>query len=167
MRPPLNSRWPSEQMRVKKTSVGSTDTEAQPVLSHANWCIFHRKPEPLKKCRVFQAKTFDEKTKILKQNRICFRCIASCDHLAKDCKAKITLTECKSNRQLATLHVQREENYGKENEHNESATKVITSNCAEVCGSASRGKSCSKICLANVYERGHPETKVIKNVRSN
>ena len=46
------------------------------------------------------------------------------------------------------------------NEHNESAAKDITSNCTEVCNSVSRGKSSSKICLANVYVRGHPETAV-------
>ena len=61
--PSPNSRWPSKQIRVKKTSVGGTDGEAQPVLNLPNWRIVHRKPHLLNKCRVFQAKTFDEKTK--------------------------------------------------------------------------------------------------------
>jgi hypothetical protein len=36
----------------------------------------------------------------------------------------------------------------------------ITAKCTEVCGNSLAGKSCSKICLVNVYVSGRPETKV-------
>ena len=86
-------------IRVKKTNVESGNSATPPALSPANWCVVHQKPHPLSRCRAFQAKSLDERTKILKQNCVCFR-IASCDHLARNCKAKITCTECGSTQHL-------------------------------------------------------------------
>lgn len=36
---------------------------------------------------------------------------------------------------------------------------VTTASCTEVCGQGLKGKSCSKICLVNVYPRTSPEEK--------
>lgn len=37
---------------------------------------------------------------------------------------------------------------------------ATTSMCTVVCGGGLKGKSCSKICLVNVYPKGEPEKKV-------
>lgn len=44
-------------------------------------------------------------------------------------------------------------------EQAEENSPVTTSSCTEICGEGLRGKSCSKICLANVHPKGHPELK--------
>ncbi len=125
---------------------------------------------PLSKCRAFLAKPLEEKTRILRQNRVCFHCIASCDHFAKNCKTKVECSICKSDKHLVALHVdagvkdggeprnklQPERQASPQNEQSDE----ITTKCTEVCGTVTGGKSCSKICLANVYVRGRPETKV-------
>ena len=36
----------------------------------------------------------------------------------------------------------------------------ITSACTEICGNHHGGKSCSKICLANIYVNSQPDTKI-------
>lgn len=113
-RSPQTSLWSGEKIRVKKTDVKAADDGPLHILKPANWCVVHCKPHPLSKCRAFHAKTIEEKFKTQKQNRICFCCIASCEHLVKDCKADVTCTECKSDRHLVVLHVQREKNNGVE-----------------------------------------------------
>ena len=171
-KPTLNPRWPKEEIRVKKTNVESGNSATPPALSPANWCIVHQKPHPLSRCRAFQAKSLDERTKILKQNRVCFHCIASCDHLARNCKAKITCTECGSTKHLSALHVQGAQNDGGEKRDErkgnmESKSKETcdqpgqkSEDITSKCGTSLGGKSCSKICLANVYVNGYPDTKV-------
>ena len=81
-------------------------------------------------------------------------------------------TECGSNKHLAALHVDGEQRHGGEQTANKDKSGdgtnpqqsqqagEITAKCTEVCGNSPGGKSCSKICLANVYLSGHPETKV-------
>ena len=44
--------------------------------------------------------------------------------------------------------------------HGEETSKNITAKCTEICGKRQRGKSCWKICLANVYVNGKPERKI-------
>jgi hypothetical protein len=162
-----------EEISVKKTDIGPSDhRNGQNTLARtpANWCTIHNKPHPLSKCRAFLAKPLEEKTRILRQNRVCFHCIASCDHFAKNCKTKVECSICKSDKHLVALHVdagvkdggeprnklQPERQVGPQNEQSD---EIITK-CTEVCGTVTGGKSCSKICLANVYVRGRPETKV-------
>ena len=160
---------------MKKTGIETGDHgdgQDPQARNPTNWCIVHHKGHPLNKCRAFQAKSLDEKTRLLRQNRVCFRCILSCNHLAKDCKAKVTCTECGSDKHLAALHVHGEQKHGGEHAANKDQSGngttpqqnqqsgEITTKCVEVCGSFPGGKSCSKICLANVYVSRHPETKV-------
>ena len=52
------------------------------------WCIVHQKPHPIDQCRVFQ-----ERPVLLKQHNICYRCVASNSHMAKNCKASIKCSE--------------------------------------------------------------------------
>ncbi|XP_067250257.1 uncharacterized protein [Chanodichthys erythropterus] len=107
-------------------------------------CPIHKKPHPLRKC------------------------CSSTTHQAKDCKAIIQCSECDSNKHIAALHngpapwSKKEDtnpstNYGGEQE--EPPSPVATSTCTQVCGDHSSGKSCSKICLVNVYPKGEPQNK--------
>jgi hypothetical protein len=169
-----NLSW-RQEISVKKTEIEAQDRRVghdPPPRNPTNWCIVHHKGHPLSKCRAFQAKPLDERTTILRKNRVCFRCIASCDHFAKDCKAKVVCTECGSNKHLAALHVDGEQRHGGEQVANKDQSddganprqnqhaEEITTKCTEICGNSPGGKSCSKICLANIYVNGHPETKV-------
>lgn len=100
----------NDEINLKKTEVEfehQANGRNPPPRSPANWCIVQHKPHPLSKCRAFLAKPLDEKTKKLRQNRVCFLCIASCDHFAKDCKVKIACTECKSDKNLAAKSSER------------------------------------------------------------
>lgn len=170
-------RHPSQRQEIstKKTGIHAEDNGAghdPPARDPTNWCIVHRTGHPLNECRAFQAKSLDERSNILRQNRVCFRCIASCDHLAKDCKAKVVCVECGSDKHLVALHAHAErmdggEQVANKGQHGDGArtpqnqqTEAVTTKCTELCGSFPGGKSCSKICLANIYVSGHPETKV-------
>ncbi len=88
---------------------------------------------------------------MLRNNGVCFRCIVSCDHLAKDCKAKVVCTKCGSDKHLATLHVDGEQRHGGEQTANKDKSGDgtnpqqnqqvgdITARCTEVCGNSSVG----------------------------
>ena len=36
----------------------------------------------------------------------------------------------------------------------------VSASCTEICGSTAGSRSCSKICLANIYMNGHPVNKI-------
>ena len=102
--------------------------------------------------------------------------------MAKNCKIPIKCTKCDSDKHLSALHVgklpepmEMSESKGKERKptpdgaqarpNNETKpngeeVKEVIAKCTEVCGRQPGGKSCSKICLANVYVDGRLENKV-------
>ena len=112
-----------DEVNVKKTGVQFKNQEHEhnklPARNHANWCIIHNKPHPFSKCGAFQVKPLEERTRILRQHRLCFRCIASRDHFAKNCKAKTVCSICKSDKHVAALHADVDERNGGESRDNQ------------------------------------------------
>ncbi|XP_026003932.1 uncharacterized protein LOC113009687 [Astatotilapia calliptera] len=165
-RPPV-AVHKTEVNKTHKPNLGSTSEFTNKL------CPIHKKPHPLKKCRGFREKTLDERKAYLREHNICFRCCNSSAHQAKDCKEEITCLECNSNKHVAALHAgpapwtqntkaqniapdqDREEHGG------ESSLDLETSSaCTQVCGDLGGGRSCSKICQAYIYPKGHPDKKV-------
>ena len=136
---------------------GTTD------LDPSKWCILHKKPHPLSKCRAFRSKPIAERKNLLKQHRICYRCVASTNHLAKNCPCTTKCSECQSDRHLSALHAgkpheeddPKEENADQGGEHQE-----VTTKCTELCNVRLGGRSCANICLANVYAKSQPNKKI-------
>ena len=68
------------------------------------WCVLHKLSHPIGKCRAFRAMSHTERKDLLNQYQICFRCLASTSHQAKDCTAVIKCAECQSDKHVAALH---------------------------------------------------------------
>ena len=139
----------------------------------SRWCVLHEKPHPLAKCRAYRGKSLEDRKNLLKKNRICFRCVASTTHLAKDCRNTTKCSECQSVKYVTAMHAgkppepkkpeaedpkgdndqsQHPPNHGGENE--------ATTKCTRLCGNEIGGRPCSKICLANIYVKTHPDKKI-------
>ena len=107
-----------------------------------------------------------ERKDLLSHYRICFHCLASTSHQAKDCTAVIKCAECQSDKHVAALHIDSPSEQETQTREPEDALQQgrepakVTANCTELCGNAVGGKSCSKICPAYVYKNGHPKDKV-------
>lgn len=159
---------------VHKTDVESQSSDGQTSATEKKTCEpdrecpIHRKPHPLKKCRAFRSKTIEERKTFLKDNRICYKCCGSTQHIAKDCKAPIKCTECNSEKHTAALHpgpptpaehavVDKEES----GELNADTPTAVSNCCTEVCGNADTPRSCAKICLIKAFPVGKKE-KAIK-----
>ncbi|XP_076861369.1 uncharacterized protein LOC143514271 [Brachyhypopomus gauderio] len=160
------------QVTVHKTNVSKETTESgtnQTVDPNVH-CPIHKKPHPLRKCKSFRAMLLEDRKKFLKDNGVCFRCCASVSHMAKYCDVAIKCAECNSEKHLAALHpgptpkgprVQRpsKDHGGESNDAYEQSddapSSTATTMCTQVCGQGFKGKSCSKICLVNVYPQGH------------
>ncbi|KAM3855873.1 uncharacterized protein M6D78_000931 [Vipera latastei] len=67
-------------------------------------CPIHKKPHPLRKCRELRAMTVQERKEVLQKLGICYRCCASYDHFAKDCKAFVKCTECDNDKHATAMH---------------------------------------------------------------
>ena len=164
--------------RSYKTHIA--EREEQKDATNLNLCVIHQRPHSLNKCRAFRAKPIEERKSIVRQNNLCFRCLASNTHMAKDYKIPIKCSECGSEKHLSALHVDRREKpndpdkvHGGEHKHenqqgrdgsndqqqNDDSSRITTT-CTEICGGPPGGRSCSKICLANIYVKEHPERKV-------
>ena len=131
-------------------------------------CPLHHKPHPLRKCRGFRYTSLDERKACLKDSNICFRCCATTSHQAKDCDKKVQSIECNSDRHPTALHpgpapwttgaaiTSRYQGEGQ----NESLPFAVTSKCTDICGTAVRPRSCTKMCLVRVYPAGQRERAV-------
>jgi ribosomal protein L40E len=162
----LDGDQPDERNRSRPRRSYKTDIPdaGQGTKSHdpSRWCVVHRRPHPLNQCRAFRAKPIDQRKSLLKQYGICYRCVASSSHMAKDCKTPVKCIECHSDKHISALHAGGPPALGKPNEnkdntngnmgappkpeeakgHGEEAAKVNTK-CTEVCGQQS-GAGCSK-----------------------
>ncbi len=156
---------------VHKTEIShSTSQDKMPSRDEpAKFCPIHNKPQPLRKCRGFRLKTIDDRKAYLKEQGICFRCCSSSSHFARDCKVILKCDECNSDSHNSALHpgppswtpkIQSHLlQHGGEDAGEIPTTQEVSSLCTEVCHGLST-KSCSKICLVNVFPEGHPENAV-------
>lgn len=104
----------------------------------------------------------EDRKKFIKDTNICYCCLASTSHQAKDCHVTIKCVECDSERHLAALHpgppIQTPKPLSSSKEHGgesvSSSNPDVTATCTEVCGNGITGKSCSKICLVHVFPEG-------------
>ncbi|XP_040208534.1 uncharacterized protein LOC120940042 [Rana temporaria] len=157
---------------VRKTEVASTVLATGIKASNLNQqCPIHNAPHSLSKCRAFKDKPIEERKSFLKEHNICFKCCASSDHLARDCKITIRCSLCNSAKHVDALHsdlFKRKPSPGSNpkptsddgGERTEQHANPVTTRCTEVCGEGLHSKSCSKICLVRVFPEGCPQNSL-------
>ncbi|XP_063733027.1 uncharacterized protein LOC134860115 [Eleginops maclovinus] len=148
--------------------INVTPTESNVSSDPSKICPIHAKPHPLKKCKAFRAETLDDRKVFLKENGICFKCCSSTNHMAKDCTTIVKCFECDSTRHISAMHPGpaphlttplTSPQHGWEGEE-VNDTSEVSASCTAVCGTGQVGRSCSKICLARVYQKDHPEEAI-------
>ena len=113
-------------------------------------CPFHeRTGHSLEECIAFPAKTFDEKTEWISNNRLCYRCFSR-DHQAHSCKRQIKCGTCGDSRHPTLLHKESPQTTARGNE-------MVSTQCTAVCSASSGGTSCSKILLVDVFLKDKPD----------
>lgn len=79
-------------------------------------CPFHdRAGHRLEECIAFRVKSFNEKTKWISNNRLCYRCFSR-EHQAQRCGKKIRCGICGDSRHPTLLHKERPQTAARENE---------------------------------------------------
>jgi hypothetical protein len=130
-------------------------------------CVIHSNRQPshsLKDCRVFRFKSVANRNKILRDERICYRC-CNAKHMARDCKVNLKCELCSSTEHCTALYPNDTKGYDPYKEHG--GEKHVTSSianstfgnsgspvsnfCVQVCGKRFPGKSCAKMLLIRVY----------------
>ena len=118
----------------------------------AKRCPFHeRDGHDLIECKAFAAKSLEERTRWIKDARLCFRCFAP-SHVASRCKEPIECATCGDKRHNALLHKERPP-IPKENGTSE---ETVNSKCTAMCDPTG-GASCSKILLIDVQSKRNPD----------
>ncbi|KAL3973607.1 sorting nexin-4 [Sarotherodon galilaeus] len=129
-------------------------------------CPIHKKPHPLKKCKLFRDKPIEERQAYLKEHHICYRCCGSVQHIAKNCKAVVKCIECDSLKHLSAMHpgptpAPKSTTPGNnDNEEQTESSPSVESKCTEVCGQSDSPRSCSKVSLVKVYPAGQKERAI-------
>lgn len=154
---------------TNKTQVGAANNEPKTLpLDPNKQCPVLKKPHSLAKCKGFRMKSLDERRSLLKELSICYKCLSSTEHRANNCKAVIHCVECNSDSHTSAMHAgpppwtdTRPDTLplAHGGEPDTPSPTVTTSSCTEVCGQGLQEKSCSKICLVNVYPCSTPNEK--------
>lgn len=146
-----------------------TTCETQgPKIDLTKFCPIHKKPHPFNKCRGFREKSIEDWKAFLKQNGICFKCLASTTHVARNCEKLVKCIECGSEMHHSLLHPKPVykpakaqtliKEYGREKK--DSYEDDVFTKFTDVCGSNLSGKTCSKICLVTVFPSGQREKAI-------
>ena len=150
-RPARNSNL--RQVLVSKVDVsGSAPNQSPANDDPSKWCVVHKKPHPLAKCRAFRSKPLDERISLLRQHGVCLRCVATCTHFAKDYKASVQCAECQSERHITALHAGPPSKLDTlDSEQHGWELNSVTTRCTDVCGNMAGGKFCSKMSGEHLY----------------
>lgn len=132
------------------------------------FCPIHKKPHPFNKCCGFREKSIEDRKAFLKQNGICFKCVASTSHFARNCEKLVKCIECGSETHHSVLHPNTVDRAAKGQpttkdhggEGKDSSEDDVSTKCTEVCGSNLGDKTCSKICLVSVFPSGQQEKAI-------
>jgi hypothetical protein len=86
------------EVSVHKTELSSratSDTGEPPTryVDGDKLCLLHKKPHPLCKCWAFREKPIDERKTFLRENNVCFKCLSSSSHIAKNCQLNVQCFE--------------------------------------------------------------------------
>jgi ribosomal protein L16/L10AE len=73
------------------------------VRSEATWIQSHT----LNDCRGFSKRSLKDRQKFLRENRICFKCCESNEHIANNCTANIKCQICGNIRHATAMHMDR------------------------------------------------------------
>ena len=144
-----------------RTDITDAALKSSTTWDPARWCNVHKLSHPLSKSRAFRAMPLTERKNLLSQRRICFHCLATNNHLAKDCATQVKCSECHSDKHVTAIHTGPPGKAAPEelrDAHQYGGEPAVTSSCTEVCGNTMAGKSCTKICLMNISP--NPRTKL-------
>nr|XP_027232694.1 uncharacterized protein LOC113824146 [Penaeus vannamei] len=115
-------------------------------------CIIHGTNHSLHECKSFKSKSLEERKKLLKENRICFKCCISKNHLSRDCPEDITCKDCGSSWQEKP-----EQSVVKESVREQALN--VTNKSTGVCEEFP-GKSCAKILPVYVFHESNPRKRM-------
>jgi hypothetical protein len=124
-------------------------------------------------------RTFEERKDYLKQNKICFSCCRSSNHIKRKCKVRLKCNKCGSTYHCTAMHPpHRDKNENPDSRDSvhggESRTDIslptmqhspgvfgienrqVNSKCTKICGEGFHGRSCAKILLVKIYHRNRP-----------
>lgn len=155
----------SQNVRVscRKTEVNVDLSDPQEYIR----CPIHKASHSLLDCRAFKTKSLVERKKIVKDNKICFRCLQSVTHKSADCKKDLSCSVCNSNKHVTIMHEFKSGTSGTLGGANSTPSSGhggepkrdvsgVDCKCTQVCGSMPGGKSCSKIVLVDVFSSSNP-----------
>lgn len=115
---------------------------------------------------IHSMKTLEERKTYLKNHSICFQCCASSSDLADNCKVPVKCTECDNKDHVTApypglpLWVAKAPSPSSEHGGEGDPTALapsVNSACTKVCGEGLPHRSCSKICLVQVYPKDKPQ----------
>ena len=114
-------------------------------------CSLHENARhSLVECKKFNKMSFQEKSVVLKENKLCFLCFGK--HFKANCTSSIKCNTC-SGRHNTLMHFDKNKS--------PNVTKANESNlCTAVCGNPLSSKSCSKILLVDVSVNGVSNKKL-------
>ncbi|KAK6165334.1 hypothetical protein SNE40_022281 [Patella caerulea] len=128
-------------------------------------CPLHNRPtvHTLPECVLFASKDIDEREKIVKSLGICFRCLVK-KHLSRYCSFDVKCDVC-GKRHQTLFHREEQsanppsDNSGEKSSLVDSGEKPVevSTACSAVCNNGVNGKSCGKMVLGEIFDKGNPQ----------
>ena len=133
-----------KKSEMKNVKVLSTKADGQVIK-----CSYCTKEHDIDTCEEFLALGRDAALKFLKENKLCFGCGCTAEHMSHQCQSRCTCSKCKR-KHLSALHI-------------EATTKETNSSCTEVCSQPEQhdGSDNSLIVLLWVRSKSNMNSEIL------
>nr|XP_027238609.1 uncharacterized protein LOC113829610 [Penaeus vannamei] len=180
--PSVQGKWRDKASNYKKTQDKTSKLDKFKVTTkktvvpdeEALKCIIHGTNHSLHECKSFKSKSLEERKKLLKENRICFKCCISKNHLSRDCPEDITCKDCGSKYHCTAMHLKKFQSvpetstkaHGREKPEQSVVKESVREQALDVTNKSTGvceefpGKSCAKILPVYVFHESNPRKRM-------
>lgn len=122
----------------------------------ATRCPIHKANHSLTVCKAFLGRSHQEKVNFLKEKKLCFKCLESTSHVARNCTAQVKCEKCKG-KHHAVMH---QEFKPAQSDGGEPPQDAVEVKCTKLCGGVKASRSCGKIVPVTVFKEGGESVRV-------
>ncbi|XP_021370177.1 uncharacterized protein LOC110461161 [Mizuhopecten yessoensis] len=121
-------------------------------------CVIHNAGYPLMECKEFRSKTWEQRRALLMSKGVCYKCLASTEHMSPKCPLDVTCDKCGRKNHLTLMHREEPMKYHGGESKGEPEIHVAAKRTA-IHGKEFRGQSCGKTFLVDVMSSSRPAEK--------
>ncbi|XP_070203432.1 uncharacterized protein [Littorina saxatilis] len=140
----------NQQAFARKTDIDQNEDKPH---EPPDKCPIHKSQHTLATCNAFKAKSWNDRVALLKEKKICYKCLSSTKHIAKKCPATVSCEKCNKPDHCTAMHRGERRESQAPSDHGGEGRRDnnVENKCTTLCDSINANRSCGKIVQVRIY----------------